>query len=215
MNSPASKPPAGTDTNFPAGTDTNFRQFGNWLSVPAGPWKTDFLRAAAVVFFSAMLALATNYCCAYPVPLLASDGPGALPERAERIGVEEFKKLVASQKAVLLLDVRRDEVFNAGHAAGSLHTPFEDFAAQYERLNLDAKLQAADEVVLICESDDCLTADRAAKLLKDLHYPNVRVFYGGWSAYAEAGFPVEAAGENEPVIQSQSKIENPMPGGPR
>jgi len=185
-------------------------------------WRMECLRAVAVVVSSAALALATNHFAAYPVPLLAADGPGALPERAERIGVAEFKNLLASQKAVLLLDVRRDEAFNAGHAAASLHAPADDFAAQYERLNLDAKLQTAEQVVLICESDDCLSADRVAKLLKDLRYPNVRVFYGGWSAYVEAGFQVEVegardtAGEKEPVIQNpKSKIQNSMPGGTR
>ena len=159
-------------------------------------WKTEGLRAAAVVALAAALALATNCLSSYPVPLLAADGPGALPERAQRIGVEEYKKLLVSQKAVLLLDVRREEAYNAGHAAGSLHVPFDDFAAYYERLNLDSKLEEAEEVVLICESDDCLSADRTARLLKDLRYPNVRVFYGGWNAYVEAGFQVEAESAN-------------------
>jgi rhodanese-related sulfurtransferase len=164
----------------------------NFLDKPE-TFCTSCLRAAGVVLFSCVLGLATNHFAAYPVPLLAADGPGALPERAERIGVDEFKKLTASRKAVLLLDVRRDEAFNAGHAAGSLHAAMDDFAAQYESQNLDQKLQAADVVVLICESDDCPSADRAARLLKDLQYPDVRVFYGGWSAYAGAGFPVDTA----------------------
>ena len=75
--------------------------------------------------------------------------------------------------------------------------------------------------MLICESDDCLTADRTAKLLKDLHYPNVRVFYGGWNSYVEAGLPVAAEGAREtgaiePAIQNpKSKIQNPTQGGPR
>ena len=162
-------------------------------------WKTEGLRAAAVVVFSAGLALATNGLSSYPVPLLAADGPGALPERAQRIGAEEYRKLLAAQKALLLLDVRSKEAWgeSAGHAAGALHAPFDDFAAYYARLNLDSKLLEAEEVVLICESDDCLSADRTAKLLKDLHYPNVRVFYGGWNAYVEAGFQVEAGDANE------------------
>jgi len=189
MNNPASTPtPAAVVLAGGAGEP----------AATAGPsWKTECLRAAAVVLLSAGLALAINRLSSYPVPLLAADGPGALPERAQRIGAEEFRKLLASQKAVLLLDVRRDEAYSGGHAAGSLHAPFDDFAASYERLNLDARLQEAEEVVLICESDDCLSADRTAKLLKDLHYPNVRVFHGGWNAYLEAGFPLEAGGTNE------------------
>jgi len=160
-------------------------------------WKTECLRVLAVAAFSTVLALAVNFLSAYPVPLLASDGPGALPERAERIGAAAFKELLAAQPAVLILDVRRAEAFQAGHAAGALHVPFDDFPAQYERLNLDARLQGAAETVLICESDDCLSADRFAKLLKELQYPHVRVFYGGWNAYLDAGFQVEPTGQQE------------------
>ena len=175
MNQPAATPP-------PAGMA---------ISSARTPWKTECRRALAAVALSAVLALGTNFLSADPVPLLAADGPGALPERAERISAAGFKELLASQKAVLLLDVRRDEAFSAGHAAGALHAPFDDFPARYERLNLDSRLLAADEVVLICESDDCLSADRVAKLLKELQYSNVRVFYGGWNAYVDAGFQVE------------------------
>lgn len=177
--------------NPPAATPLPDR---NCSSAGTASWKTDCRRAAAVAAFSAVLALAINYLSSHPAPLLVFDGPGALPEHAERIGTEALKELLAAQKSVLLLDVRREDAFQAGHAAGALPVPFDAFVAQYQHLNLDSRLQSADEAVLICESEDCLSADRVAHLLKELHYTNVRVLYGGWKAYLDGGFPVERGG---------------------
>lgn len=156
-------------------------------------WKTECLRAAGVVAASAALALAVNFRSPNPVPLLAADGPGALPERARRIGAAELRELLAARRAVLFLDVRRDEPFKAGHAPGALHAATEEFAVHYQDLDLATKLLAAEEVVLICEADECPSADRVAKFLKELQHTNVRVYHGGWTAYVQAGFPLEGA----------------------
>ena len=166
---------------------------GAWTAEENVSWRGECLRSVAVVAVSAAVALGLNCLTAKPVPLLASDGPGSLPERALRINVEDLRTLLASGRAVLLLDVRRDEPFQAGHAVGALPAPADDFAAHYQNLNLSTRLLAAEDIILVCESDDCPSADRVAKFLKDLQHANVRVIYGGWQAYAQAGLPVEAA----------------------
>jgi len=161
---------------------------------PRATWRTECLRAAAVVAVSALLGLAVNLLSSRPVPLLASDGPGALPERAERIAAAALQELLASQKAVLLLDVRRETVFAAAHPTGAVSAPSDGFEAHYQRLDLSNRLLAFEEIVLVCESDDCPSADRVAKFLKELQHTHVRVLYGGWNAYVQTGLPVEGAG---------------------
>jgi 3-mercaptopyruvate sulfurtransferase SseA len=154
---------------------------------------THMLRALGVVAVSAALALVTNAFCPRPVPLLAADGPGALPERALRISADDFRELLAARKASFLLDVRTAMSFRTAHAPDAVNAPADAFLQHYQELGLQSKLTAAEEIVLICEADDCPSADRVAKLLKEVGHPNIRVLYGGWSAYVKGGFPVEGA----------------------
>ncbi|MCY3022173.1 MAG: rhodanese-like domain-containing protein [Planctomycetota bacterium] len=154
-------------------------------------WRAECLRALAVLAFAGALGLVVNRLIDKPVPLLSANGPGALPERATRISLPAFTTLLSSQKALLLLDVRTPAAFNREHAPGALNAPSDNFAAHYQELSLSAILQAAEEVVLLCESDDCPSADRVARFLRDLKHENVRVFEGGWGAYVKAGLQVE------------------------
>jgi rhodanese-related sulfurtransferase len=156
-------------------------------------WARECGRSAAIMALAAVLGLGTNFLSGKPVPLLAANGPGALPERAERVNIAALKELLNGPRVVLFVDVRRADPFKASHAVGSLNAPSDEFATYYQELDLSSKLQAAEDVVLICESDDCPSADRVAKFLKDLQHTNVRVLYGGWTVYAQAGLAAEGA----------------------
>ncbi len=162
------------------------------LHLAAKPWRRDILRAALIVAGSAALSLSVNALSARPVPLLAGDGPGALPERAPRVGVVELQALLSSGEFVVLLDVRGAEPFASGRPAGALNAPAAEFLQHYPALNL--RLKAAAQVVVLCESEECPSADRVAKLLAELGHGNVRVLDGGFKAYSAAGLPLEKGG---------------------
>lgn len=158
--------------------------------LPAG-WRVECLRALAILAAAALLALATNAFSDKPVPLLAPDGPGAPPERAPRISIDALKSALASQRALLLLDVRRPEIYAAAHPAGAKNAPAEEFLEAYTRLNLSTLLRAAEDVVLLCDSAQCPAADRVAKTLRTFKHDNVRVLQDGWVVYENSGLPVE------------------------
>jgi rhodanese-related sulfurtransferase len=146
-------------------------------------WKKDFGRLAILLSASSVLGLAANAISPHPVPLLSSDGPGAWPDLAPRMTLSRLGSEIRSGRLFLLLDVRSEEAFRQGHAAGALHAPATAFLDAYRHLSLGTLLQAADGVVVLCESAECPSSDRVAHLLKGLGHQNVYVLEGGWKAY--------------------------------
>jgi len=152
--------------------------------------KTDLFRVLAIVAASAALGICNNYFGRHPVPLFAADGPGALPERAERISTTALADEIKN-RILLIVDVRAPENYAQGHATGSLNAPASDFLLHYKHLNLAPKFEAVDGVVLICDDDQCPAADRVTKMLIPMGVKNVRVLHGGWDAYRQSGLPIE------------------------
>ena len=151
-------------------------------------WRQDFRRAGLIVILATALALSLNFCRARPVPLLASDGPGAWPERAPRISIAEIKRMAAERQPLLLLDIRRSNVYRERHIAASLNVPaipLEEFLKCYPRIA--PFISAVPTTVLICESDDCASGDRVAHILKEFKHDNVRVLAGGWNVAKDSG----------------------------
>lgn len=153
-------------------------------------WKCELRRVLVIVAGASLIGLAGNALSGRPVPLLSADGPGAWPQRAARITIPELRDALAGHKAVLILDVRGDGPFRAGHPEAAVHAPYESFIDGYNRRGLAARLRAAEIVVVLCESDECPSADRAAKLLDDLGHAGARVLQGGWAAYRASGLAV-------------------------
>jgi rhodanese-related sulfurtransferase len=151
--------------------------------------KADLLRLALLTGGASLLGLAVNAGRQSPIPLMAVDGPGALPARAERITVEEWRRAMDQGRPWLLLDVRRAEAFQAEHAPWALSVPATSFVEAYQRLNLGSALKAAERVVVLCESASCPAGDRAAKTLAELGHAETRVLQGGWESYVKAGLP--------------------------
>ena len=152
------------------------------------------LRVLVIFAIASIFGLATNAFSDKPVPLLAADGPGAPPERAPRISIESLKTELASQKAILLIDVRREETFKSAHPAGAKNAPAEEFLVEYTRQNFSTLLRAAEQVVLLCDGEQCPSADRVAKMLRTFKHDNVRVLQDGWNAYEKSGLPIEKGG---------------------
>ena len=90
-------------------------------------WSRELGRMAAIIAVSSLIGLTANALSPRPVPLLASDGPGAWPDRAPRIGAAELAAAWAGKRALLLLDVRSLSAFQAGHASAAVHAPAVDF----------------------------------------------------------------------------------------
>ncbi len=103
--------------------------------------------------------------------------------RVKQVDVEQYKKMASD--AHLLIDVREDHEWSAGHAAGAIHLG----KGIIER---DIETRVPDKsatMVLYCGGGfrSALVADA----LQKMGYKNPISLDGGWRAWNAAGLPVE------------------------
>ena len=106
-------------------------------------------------------------------------------KRVREINVEDFKKMRQAGEKFLLIDVREESEFAAGHAAGAVHLG----KGIIER---DIETAVPDKsacLVLYCGGGfrSALTGDN----LQKMGYTNVISLDGGWRDYSCSGLPVE------------------------
>jgi len=102
---------------------------------------------------------------------------------AQGVGPKEADSLVRS--GAMLLDVREQTEWHAGHAPGARHVPLGDLEGKLGALPRDRSL------VVVCRSGH--RSARASALLVRSGFEAVNL-NGGMRAWAEAGLPVESVG---------------------
>ena len=105
--------------------------------------------------------------------------------RIQQMNIDEYKALRESGEPHLLVDVREDSEWNAGHAQGAMHLG----KGIIER-DIEAKVpDRASKLVLYCGGGyrSALAADN----LQQMGYKNVISLDGGWRAWTGSGLPTE------------------------
>ena len=105
--------------------------------------------------------------------------------RVKEIDIEGYRKLVAAGAPHVLVDVREDNEWAAGHAAGAVHLG----KGIIER-DIEAKVpDKSTRLVLYCGGGyrSALAADN----LQKMGYKDAISLDGGWKAWQAAGLPVE------------------------
>ena len=103
--------------------------------------------------------------------------------RVREIDIAGYQKM--KQESPLLVDVREDNEWAAGHAAGAVHMS----KGTIER-DIESKVpDKSTTMVLYCGGGyrSALAADALGKM----GYSNIISLDGGWRAWNEAGLPVE------------------------
>lgn len=127
------------------------------------------------------MALAAALCCS-----CRPDFPPSVKEakaRIREIAAADWKAWAASAQRPVLIDVREDSEWQAGHAAGALHIA---------RWTLADRIGAAvpdktTRIVLYCQSG--VRSALAADWLQKMGYTNVFSLAGGFEAYQLARLP--------------------------
>lgn len=89
-----------------------------------------------------------------------------------QVTAQEAKELMDSEEGYVILDVRTDEEYAAGHIPGAILIPHDDIANQAEEALADK-----DQLILVyCRSGN--RSRQAAEVLAELGYTNV-VDFGG------------------------------------
>ncbi len=106
--------------------------------------------------------------------------------RIREITVEETRQRLSAGTSVRLIDVREDNEWQAGHAAGAQH-----FGRGVIERDIEAQVPGKQtELILYCGGGyrSALAADN----LQRMGYTNVYSMAGGWKAWKEAGAPIES-----------------------
>jgi rhodanese-related sulfurtransferase len=104
--------------------------------------------------------------------------------RVREVTVAETQARCAANPAAVLVDVREDREWQAGHAAGALHVGKGVIERDIEGLVPDK----GTELILYCGGGfrSALSAD----VLQRMGYTNVTSMAGGWRAWNDAHAPV-------------------------
>ena len=105
--------------------------------------------------------------------------------RVRQIDIKEYRRMRQAQEQFLLVDVREDDEWKAGHAAGAIHLG----KGIIERDVESAVPQKDACLVLYCGGG--FRSALAADVLQKMGYTQAISLDGGWRAYTDAGLPVE------------------------
>ena len=108
--------------------------------------------------------------------------PTAETPKTGKVSIEDFEKL-RSQPDAVVLDVRTEEEYAAGHVPGAIHLMAGDLP---DRL---AELPAERPIFAICASG--YRSSIAASLLQQAGHRDVSWVSGGVGSWRAAGLPVE------------------------
>ncbi|HUJ71450.1 MAG TPA: rhodanese-like domain-containing protein [Verrucomicrobiae bacterium] len=139
-------------------------------------------RALVIVFAGAVLGLAANAVSPRGIPYLTP--PKVAPQAQDTIPLPEAQELWTSGSA-LFLDARAPADYAAGHIAGALSLPIEEFDDHF--LQVQRLLGPNSVIVTYCDGMDCELSGQLTVRLRELGYHNVRHLVNGWTAWRTAG----------------------------
>ena len=105
-------------------------------------------------------------------------------ETMEAVDAVELMERLADE-GVVVLDVRPEEEYRAGHVPGALSVPVSSLEAALQALPKDK------EIVAYCRGPYCVFSDEAVAFLKSRGYRASRLTEG-FPEWRDAGFPIEA-----------------------
>ena len=107
--------------------------------------------------------------------------------RIKEVSVADTRVRLAADSGARLIDVREDDEWRTGHAAGAEHLG----KGIIERDIEAAVPDKAMELILYCGGG--YRSALAADVLQGMGYTNVWSMAGGWKAWQDSGAPVETA----------------------
>ena len=105
--------------------------------------------------------------------------------RVKETDIAGYKKMIADGSRPVLIDVREDSEWAAGHAAGAIHLG----KGVIER-DIETKIpEKGAKLVLYCGGG--FRSALAADALRQMGYTDAISLDGGWRAYQQSGLPIE------------------------
>jgi len=141
-----------------------------------------FRQASIIVLAGAALGLAANAVSPRRVPILT---PLKAPPHARDVVSLDEAKTLWNSGTVFFLDARATADYEAGHIAGALSLPIDEFDDHYPQIQ--AMLTTDSTIVAYCDGLDCDLSHRLMDRLRELGYQHVRLLVNGWTTWHTAG----------------------------
>ena len=139
-------------------------------------------RALVIVVAGAGLGLAANAVSPRRIPYITP--PKAPLQVQDMVALPEAQALWSSGNA-FFLDAREPADYVAGHIAGALSLPIDEFNDYFSPV---ASILTPDSAIITyCDGMDCELSNRLMVRLRELGYHNVRHLVNGWTAWRNAG----------------------------
>jgi len=106
-------------------------------------------------------------------------------KRVREMDIEGYRRMREESRPHILVDIREDREWAAGHAAGAIHMG----KGVIER-DIEAK-QPDKNATLVLYCGGGFRSALAAEALEKMGYRNVISLDGGWRAWQAAGLPTE------------------------
>ena len=91
--------------------------------------------------------------------------------------------------STIFLDARLEPDYKAGHIPKALNLPFEEFEQYYPKV--EPLLSRDKNIITYCDGTECEASLFLARLLKTKGFGNLKIFFGGWTEWNNAGLPVQ------------------------
>ncbi len=104
------------------------------------------------------------------------------------ITLHELKQWLDDGRPVILVEVLAAHAYRKAHLPGAINLPILGLRYAAERVLPDKHIP----VVVYCQNARCGSSAKAARVLTELGYANVREFRDGKDAWMAAGYPVES-----------------------
>ncbi len=101
----------------------------------------------------------------------------------------EMAKTMWDMGQYLFVDSRSSVQFKRGHIKNSINLPWEEFEKYYPLVK--DKLKSKPALIIYCAGEGCDLSHSLAKKLYLEGFQEIYIFFDGWHAWEEAGYPIE------------------------
>ncbi|MEW5807712.1 MAG: rhodanese-like domain-containing protein [Acidobacteriota bacterium] len=105
------------------------------------------------------------------------------------IDLDEAKKLFENGEAVFL-DAREKEEYLEGHIEGSINVPYGWYLDKHP--DISGMFDQGRVIVTYCSGTECEASIQLAFAMRERGFKRIKIFYGGWQEWVNAGFPVKS-----------------------
>ncbi len=156
------------------------------------------IRVAVLLLVAVVAATAANAVRSQGIRWFVSRDEVYPPRSKEVVSqaIARDEVRAAIDAGVTVIDARSEDKYLRGHIPFARNLPSESAESRIAEA-FQWSPDPTAPVIVYCGGDECDESEHVYKVLKDSGFTNLRLYFGGWRDWLEAGMPVEE-GAREP-----------------